>query len=69
MLSFKLPRLAVNWLLQPEMLRRYWDQAMTAIEKGPYTLVDAVDDAAAEAAGVGLNQLYRTANSVKIRIT
>lgn len=28
----KLPRLAVNWQQQPEMLRRYWDQAMIAVE-------------------------------------
>ena len=28
----KLPRLAVNWPSQPEMLRRYWDQAMSALE-------------------------------------
>jgi len=29
----KLPRLAINWDSQPEMLRRYWDQAMDAIER------------------------------------
>ena len=28
----KLSRLAVNWQSQPEMLRRYWDQAMSSIE-------------------------------------
>ena len=28
----KLSRLAVNWQNQPEMLRRYWDQTMSAIE-------------------------------------
>jgi len=54
---------------QPEMLRRYWDQAMDAIEGGPYSLVDAVDDSAAASAGVKINQLYRTGNAVKIRLT
>ena len=69
MLLRKLPRLAINWFSQPEMLRRYWDQVMTAIEKGSYSLVDAVDDTAAASAGVGLNELYRTGNTVKIRLT
>lgn len=36
-MPLKLARLAVNWLSQPEMLRRYWDQAMTAIEQLAFT--------------------------------
>ena len=32
MASLKLPRLAVNWAGQPEMLRRYWDTAMNTLE-------------------------------------
>ena len=28
----KLPRLAINWSEQPEMLRRYWDKAMFVID-------------------------------------
>lgn len=38
MALLKLPRLAVNWPAQPEMMRRYWDQAMTVIENiGSFT--------------------------------
>lgn len=37
----KLPRLAVNWPNQPEMMRRYWDKAMTAIENAT-TIAGAV---------------------------
>lgn len=38
MALLKLPRLAVNWQNQPEMLRRYWDQAMNIIENiGAFT--------------------------------
>lgn len=32
MAFLRLSRLAVNWQDQPEMLRRYWDQAMNVIE-------------------------------------
>ena len=28
----KLPRLAINWLDQPEMVRRYWDKMATAVD-------------------------------------
>lgn len=68
MLLRKLPRLAVNWFNQPEMIRRYWDQAMASIENGSYVLVDAMDDTAAASAGVSIGQLYRTGNTVKIRL-
>lgn len=38
MALIKLPRLAVNWQNQPEMIRRYWDQAMNIIENiGAFT--------------------------------
>lgn len=37
-MAIKLPRLAINWQSQPEMLRRYWDQAMNIIENiGAFT--------------------------------
>lgn len=28
----KLPRLPINWLSQPELFRRYWDQLMTSLD-------------------------------------
>lgn len=65
MASIKLPRLGVNWLTQPELFRRYWDQAMNALEKP--VLVDAVDDAAAAIAGVPIKGLYHTSGVVKQR--
>lgn len=63
----KLSRLALNWMSQPEMLRRYWDQAMTAIETP--SLPDAIDDVAAKAQGVPIGGLYHTAGAVKQRLT
>jgi hypothetical protein len=31
--SLKLPRLPVNWDKQPQLFERYWDEAMTKLEK------------------------------------
>lgn len=33
MATFKLPRLPVGWDKQPQLFERYWDEAMTSLEK------------------------------------
>ena len=68
------PQPALRWLNpkngQPEDPFRDWalavDRILRAAQFG--TLVNAVNDAAAQAAGVPVNGLYRNGNAVQIRL-
>lgn len=47
----KLPRLPVNWDKQPQLFERYWDQAMSSIEKNLNDIlsIPLIEDAVAAA--------------------
>ena len=39
-MAFKLPRLSTNWLTQPQLFQRYWDDVMFQLEKVLNSILD-----------------------------
>lgn len=74
MSSFRLPRLPLNWSKQPQLFERYWDEAMTNIEKTLGAILDipglqdAIDaaNAAAAAANTAAGNAQNQADSNSI---
>jgi hypothetical protein len=58
--NFKLPRLQQGWENQPKLLERYWDIAMTQLEK---TLNAILDIPSIEAALISLNTATQNAQN------
>ncbi len=58
--NFKLPRLQQGWENQPKLLERYWDIAMTQLEK---TLNAILDIPSIEAALINLNTATQNAQN------